>query len=165
MAWLGKLTGQGVKTMTEQDIRLADGSVKGSGRVGKLAQNWATQMTDSFSDLAREVSVFSDLQGVMDMTVLATLIVQERLDAKAGLDLSVLAEEHDAIQLTSYEIPRSVDPQCSFIRGNNRWVVTASGGVDINAFQVVEDQSVDNQIAGQRKTALAATTDRWWWNR
>jgi hypothetical protein len=163
LAW--KLAGQGVKTMTEQDIVSRDGSVEGGGKKNKLAESWAQKMTDTYGELSREVPVFADLQNIMDLTVVATLIVQERLAERAGLDLSVLATDNDAIHLTSYDVPRSVDPQCSFIRGRSRWVVTASGGVDINAFEVVENQSTDASIADQRTAALAQSQDRWWWNK
>ena len=164
LAW--KLTGQGVKTLTEQDIVAADGTVEGGGRTDKLAQQWADKMTDSFAELSREMPVFSDLQNIMDMTVVATLIVQERLDERAGVDLSVLTDNGDALPLMSHAVPKAVDPQCSFIRGRNGWVVTASGGVDINAFDIVEKQTAGAGVAEARTAAIAAaTSDRWWWNR
>lgn len=164
LAW--KLSGQGVKTLTEQDIVARDGSVQGAGTVDKLAETWAKKMTESFADLAREMPVFGDLQNLMDMTVIATLIVQERLAEQAGLDLAVLASEHPAVELASYEIPRAVDPQCSFIRGRSGWVVTASGGVEINGFEVVENQVIRPEVSEARSLALsAATNDRWWWNK
>ena len=92
LAW--KLTGQGVKTLTEQDIVAKDGSAKGTGTTDKLAELWANKMTESFSELSREMPVFAELQNVMDMTVVATLIVQEQLAERAGLDLSVLSGKH-----------------------------------------------------------------------
>lgn len=163
LAW--KLSGQGVKTMTEQDIVAEDGTVRGGGRTDKLAESWAEKMTDTYGELSREMPVFSDLRNIMDMTVVATLIVQERLAEKAGVDVSVLSKESDLVKLTTYEVPRSVDPQCSFIRGRSGWVVTASGGVDINAFEVVENQTTDSKVAADRETALAGTHSRWWWNK
>ncbi len=88
LAW--KLSGQGVKTMTEQDIVAADGTVKGAGKTDQLAQLWASKMTDNFNELSREMPVFADLRNIMDLTVVATLITQERLAERAGLDLGVL---------------------------------------------------------------------------
>lgn len=159
-----KLSGQGVKTMTEQDIIQADGSVQRGGKVDKVAQQWADKMTDTFQELSREMPVFADLQNIMDMTVVATLITQEHLAQKAGFDMGVLATDNDTVQLASYPVPQSVAPQCSFVRGRAGWVVTASGGVDINAFGVVEDQTTDASVA-QSRTALASAGDRWWWNK
>ncbi|MGC6443909.1 MAG: DUF1598 domain-containing protein [Rubripirellula sp.] len=163
LAW--KLSGQGVQTMTEQDVVNQDGSVKRGG-VDKMAKAWADKMTESYGDLSKEMPVFSELQNMMDLTVVATLIVQERLADKAGLDLSVLAAENDALQLASYTTPKAVEPHCSFIRGRAGWVVTASGGVDINGFQVVQNQVADPSGSKIREEALAASTgNRWWWNK
>lgn len=164
LAW--KLSGQGVKTLTEQDIVAEDGTVAGAGRKDKLAQLWADKMTESFTELSQEMPVFSDLQNIMDMTIVATLIVQERLSEQANLDLTVLTSESDSLPLSSYTVPKAVDPQCSFIRGRSGWVVTASGGVDINGFEVVENQTTDATVADARSQALAASTsDHWWWNK
>lgn len=158
-----QLSGQGVKTMTEQDLVAADGSVKGAGRTDKVAQQWADKMMEHFEEVSREMPIFSDLRNIMDMTVVATLITQERLATKAGLDLGVLT---DGLHLASYEVPKAVDPQCSFIRGRSGWVVTASGGVDINAFEIVEQQETVAEVAEVRTTAMAvARTDNWWWDK
>ena len=164
LAW--KLSGQGVKTMTEQDIVAADGSVKGGGKVDKVAAEWADKMTDHFEELAKKVTVFRDLRNAMDLTVVATLINQEKLAKRAGIDLSLLLEDNDTIELLSYQAPKSVEPQCSFVRGRSGWVVTASGGVDINGFEVVERQKTDAKIGELRTTAIAAAeSNRWWWDR
>jgi len=163
LAW--KLSGQGVQTKTEQDIVNQDGSVKRGG-VDKMAKAWADKMTESYDDLSKKMPVFSELQNMMDLTVVATLIVQERLADKAGLDLGVLGNENQALELASYTTPKAVEPHCSFIRGRAGWVVTASGGVDINGFEIVQKQTSD-AISGQvRQEALAASTgNRWWWNK
>lgn len=163
MSW--KLSGQGVKTLTEQDIVQDDGTVQGTGKSDKLAQQWAAKMTDSFTELSKEISVFADLQNLMDLTVVATLITQEDLDDAAGLDLSVLKGQADAVQLTSYEVPKAVDPQCSFVRGRTGWTVTASGGVRIDADEVIRNQKSDNAVSETRATSLAANEAKsWWWN-
>ncbi|NND99477.1 MAG: DUF1598 domain-containing protein [Pirellulaceae bacterium] len=164
MAW--KLSGQGVKTMTEQDVIEKDGTAKSGGRTDKVASTWAEKMTSNYGQLSQEMPVFGDLRNIMDLTVVATLIVQERLAEHAEIDLSVLNQPHDSVELVSYPTPKAVSPQCSFVRGRSGWVVTASGGVDINAFSVVQDQQDDSSVADTRKSALASSEgDRWWWNR
>lgn len=162
LAW--KIDGRRVKTMTEQDLVSADGTVAAGGTTDKLAQAWADKMTESFPELSKQIPVFADLENAMDLTVVATLIVQEGLDRAAGIDLSILSQSNDTLQLASYAIPRSVDPQCSFIHGRNGWVVTASGGVDIDAFSIVQNQVADPSVGQKRTALLAASTDRWWWN-
>ena len=163
LSW--KLSGQGVKTLTEQDIVQEDGTVKGDGGVDKLAEQWAAKMTESYSELAKQISVFADLQNLMDLTVVATLIHSEGLDDTAELDLSVLKSNDGAVQLTSYVVPKTVDPQCSFVRGRTGWTVTASGGVEIDAQSVIQNQVADDTVASVRTDALAsADKNRWWWD-
>ncbi len=163
LAW--KFSGQGVQTKTEQDIVNQDGSVRRGG-VDKMAQRWADMMTESYTELSRKMPVFSELQNMMDLTVVATLIVQERLAEKANLDLSVIGSETDALELAAYTTPKAVEPHCSFIKGRSGWVVTASGGVDINGFEVVENQVTDPTTDVVRREALAsASADHWWWNK
>lgn len=168
MAW--KMSGNRIKTMTEQDLIDQDGTAKGSGKKDKLAQAWADKMNQNLDKLSAQIPIFGELQNVMDMTVLATLIRQEGLAHKAGLDLSVLKGDDSPVKLAAYEVPRSVAPQCSFIRGRKGWIVTASGGVDINAFEIVEKQRVDDAVGQQAGAKLAAhrdsgnLSDRWWWN-
>lgn len=156
-----KLTGQGIKTMTEQDVIAADGTATESKKTDKLAQQWATKMTEQFEKLAKEMPVFGDLQNLMDLTVASTLIVQEQLENRSGLDLAVL-RDHEALAPPTFDAPQMISPECSFIKGRSGWVVTASGGVSINAFQIVHDQQVDStlndKIASTRSSA-------WWWNK
>ncbi|MEM6978299.1 MAG: DUF1598 domain-containing protein [Planctomycetota bacterium] len=157
-----KLTGQGVKTLTEQDIVKRDGSVAGSGQTDRIAQRWATTMTEQYESLSRTKPVFRDLRNAMDMVVIATLIRQQNLDTQAGLDLSVLRGESASVPTDAYPMPRTLQPQCSFIRGNAGWTVTASGGVNIDPFSVVQApvQSSDLRLLVVDRPA----SDRWWWD-
>lgn len=156
-----QLTGQGIKTMTEQDLIAADGSASGTQKSDKLAEKWADTMTDQFEKLAKAMPVFGDLQNLMDLTVVSTLIVQEQLENRAGLDLALFRDE-ETLALPTFDAPQTISPECSFIKGRGGWVVTASGGVSINAFQIVHDQQVDASL----NVKLAdARTSSWWWNK
>lgn len=162
-AW--KISGQGVKAMTEQDLVTDDGEVKESGRVDPIAARWAKAMTEHYGTLAKKMPVFQDLRNLMDLTVVATLIRQERLAERVDLDVTLFLDDADAIELASYPTPKAVSPECSFLRTRGGVIATASGGVDVNAFEVVERQTADNAIASVRDQALAANANRWWWDR
>ena len=156
-----KLSGQGVKTMTEQDLIAADGTASGTAQTDKNAQKWASKMTDNFEALAKEMPIFGDLQNLMDLSVVSTLIVQEQLENRSGLDLAVL-RNRDMLTPVAFDTPQAIDPECSFIKGRSGWVVTASGGVSINPFQVVQDQKVDASLTNK---VAASRSGSWWWNR
>ncbi|MEO1617479.1 MAG: DUF1598 domain-containing protein, partial [Planctomycetota bacterium] len=159
-ATVWKLSGQGVKTLTEQDSISDDGTTSSTGKRDKNAQRWATKMTESFEELAKEMPIFGDLQNLMDLSVVSTLIVQERLEARAGLGLELLRDT-TALAPPEFETPQAVSPECSFIKGRGGWVVAASGGVLINPFQIVQDQEVDASLAMD----LSSRDNRWWWNK
>jgi hypothetical protein len=162
LAW--KLSGQGVQTLTDQDLIDASGQAVDSGNRNPTAEKWAELMTQKFDQLAARQSVFGDLRNIMDLSVVATLIVQERLDAKAGCDLSTLMGGNVEIPMVSYPVPRAVEPQCSFVRGSQGWTVTASGGVEVTPFHVVAEQQMDPALADVHGRAADKRVDRWWWN-
>ena len=158
-AW--KLSGQGVKTLTEDEVVNKSGQLESTGRNDQFAQKWADAMTANYVELAAKKPIFGELQNLMDLTVVATLIAQESLESKSGLQLTVF-RDNDLLSPVSYDTPRTISPECSFIRGNAGWVVTASGGVSINPFQLITEQQVD---AGLEQVASVGTADAWWWNK
>lgn len=164
LAW--RISGQGVKTLTETDLVAADGSVSSGGKADRFARQWAETMTAKYDQLAEAQAVFGELRNCFDMSVVATLIVQEQLADVAGCDLSqLMGTAGSDVERQQYAIPKAVEPQCSFIRGNAGWTVTASGGVDVNAFEIVQQQQLDPAVAAVRQTAAAsASSDSWWWN-
>jgi len=163
LAW--RLSGQGVKTLSETDVISADGQVAQGQKADKMATRWAETMTERFNDLAKAQPVFGELRNCFDLSVVATLIVQEQLAARANCDLSHLMGDSGQIELVELAIPKAVEPQCSFIRGASGWVVTASGGVDVNAFEVVQIQRPDASLSAIRDQATAdAQVENWWWN-
>ncbi|QEG42713.1 DUF1598 domain-containing protein [Roseimaritima ulvae] len=163
LAW--RISGQGVKTLTESDRLLADGNVEQAGRTNKTAQKWAELMTEKYPELARSQAIFGDLRNIMDLSVIATLITQERLEQHSGCDLDVLMGTESLVQTSSFQTPRAIEPQCSFIRGNQGWIVSTSGGVSVNAFEVVSTQKVVNELSETHQAATAdADTTTWWWN-
>ncbi|TWU19713.1 DUF1598 domain-containing protein [Allorhodopirellula heiligendammensis] len=159
-----KISGQGVKTLTEEDIVAADGTVVSDGRQDPLAVKWANAMTEKYDSLSKEMPIFRDLRNAMDFAVVATLITQEQLDRSSGIDLGVLRGSDSLIELPSFDLPRSLSPQCSFIHGMAGWTVTASGGVNINAFGVVENQVERPELQSLVSVQQDNGSDRWWWN-
>jgi hypothetical protein len=161
LAW--QLRPVGIECHTEEDFLDRDGNVKHSGRSSGLAQRWADQMTDRYEELALADPIFGELQNVVDLAVVAALIVKEDLTAKAQYSMPVLMDPV-ATPAAKLEAPSEVSSQASVIRQRRQWVISVSGGVGINSWQIADRVQTDAAVADVRGKALASDTDHWWWN-
>ena len=161
LAW--KLTGLGVKAMTAEQFVDSQGGRTNSERQNKLAQRWADQFTAKFDELCTQNVAFGDLRNAMDLNVIATLIAAHQLDATAGLDLGLLNGKSKSLETPSRPVAKTIPAHCSFISGRAGWTVSASGGVEINPWRVVSEQTkTDEAVSAVRQKA--GQNDNWWWN-
>ncbi len=163
LAW--KLTGTGIKAMTEDEIVAATGTRSGTGKANKQAERWATLFTEKYSELCTTHAAFGDLRNVMDLNIIATVIDGHELERVAGCDFGLLRGENGSLPLPKWRTPATLSPECSFVRGQRGWTVSASGGVEINPWQVVSQQSkADASVKSVYHKAVADQSARWWWN-
>jgi hypothetical protein len=162
LAW--QLRGRRVKAMTEDDVIAKDGRAVGSGLASPLAQQWADAMNTHYDELALEQPVFSQLRNVMDLCVVAALIDRYGLLDRAGGSWPQLMRRDSRLGTCQLDAPRSVATQCSFVQRTNDWVITASGGVDIDGWQIVERRQRNDEVAKLRHEATPPATAAWWWN-
>ncbi len=161
LAW--KLTGLGVKAMTAEQMVDAQGGRTTTDRQNKVAQRWADQFTAKFDELCTQHVAFGDLRNVMDLNVIATVIAANQLDVAAGLDLSLLNGKSKALETPSRPVAKVIPPHCSFVSGKAGWTVSASGGVEINPWRVVSEQTKPDQSVSLVREK-AGQNDNWWWN-
>ena len=154
-----ELRGPGVKVMTESEFVADDGSRTQTGKADQLAEKWANTMTAHYEPLSKASPIFGQLRNLMDLCVIAAVIDKNNLDEKAGLDLSVL--ESDAITVGSYDAPKTVSTKCSFTKRGREYLITASGGVQIESWQVADKTQVDPRVAKAYEKAAEAG-DSWW---
>jgi len=160
LAW--ELRGSGVKVMTEDEfVDNAAGTVKGTGKVNPIAQKWCDQFTSKYDDLAVKEPVFGELRNIMDMCVIAALITKENLPAKAKCELTELSS--DKMGIESFPAPKKVATQSSALKRGNNWIITASGGVAINSWEVADKTEVKPAVSATREKAKP-NTDSLWWN-
>lgn len=162
LAW--ELRGQGVKCLTENDIITADGSAEAAGTSSPIAQEWADSMTEKFEQLAAREPVFAQLRNVMDWCVLAAMIDQYELAAEAGCRLPVLTGNQGDLEPEYWFAPQTVPPECSFLKTRSGWIVTTSGGVQIESFRVASQVETNNAVGQVRTRAGSPQGQTWWWN-
>ena len=161
LAW--ELKGQGVKCMTEDSLISATGDVQSkTGKTSAKAQRWADLMTERYDELSTKVAVFGELRNIMDMAVISALIVKEDLPAKAHCDIAALLDK-DLVTLMDLGVPQKVDSKASVVKAGSKFIISASGGVEINSWGVLENVKENKDMATLRQKN-AHEGMHWWWN-
>ena len=160
LAW--EISGS-VKAMTEDEFMNQEGERVGTGKANKLASRWAQSMTENYDELCKSEPVFAELRNLMDFAVVAALIQKNQLLDVAGMSMSLLADSK-SLPTPELNVPTSVPSQCSFRRLVNSTLVTASGGVRLDSWKVIESLESDEDPAKARQLAMSTDTNQWWWN-
>lgn len=160
LAW--QIRGPGVKALSEDNLVQADGTVRGAGKASGPAQRWADLLTEKYDELSVRNPVFGEVRNLMDLCVVAAIIEIHDLRGVAGCQLPLLCENHGALEVEQWQTPKTIDPHCSFLRSKNEWIVTASGGVQIESWEVADHAQISAELAG-RRTSLPKD-HAWWWN-
>lgn len=162
LAW--EIRNPGVKVLTEDEFVDAEGKVSGTGKTSPIAKKWADLFTEKYDELAKADPVFADLQNIMDLCVVAAIIESNDLMRLADVELPLLATNDGPLAVEARNAPRAIAPQCSFLRTKKGWVVTASGGVQVESWQVASKTEVVPAMTLKRESLSAGPNDAWWWN-
>lgn len=160
LAW--KLDAPAVKCLTEDSIFDKKGKATRSGKANSQAQRWAELMTKNYDELAAKETCFAELRNCMDLAVVGALIAKERLVAKAGIKLPLLLD-NEKLPIAQLHIPKTVSSQVSMVRKSRGWLMSVSGGVEINAWKAIENQAKTTDLAPARQHATSDSKS-WWWN-
>lgn len=161
MSW--QLKGPGVQVMTEDSIFTAEGQAQRQGRANPMAQRFADQMTKNYEQLSRKHPIFGELRSIMDMAVVAAMITKENLAEKAHCDLSLLMDEK-ALPTSDYEdVPQQVETKASVLAKRGQTFVTASGGIEINSWKVLDEDETEGKI-DLTVNDVAPLGTHWWWD-
>jgi hypothetical protein len=120
-------------------------------------------MTERYTDLAARLPVFAELRNCMDLAVVGALLVREDLPARCGCDLGLLMDEK-RLAVAEYHVPKTVDARASLIRKDRDWIISVSGGVEIDAWSVLERIDTHKELSAVRLKAAAPNPHRWWWD-
>lgn len=165
LAW--RINGRGMKCLTENDVLAKDGErnviERGKAPTDKVAEKWCAAMTSHYDALAARQPVFAELVNCIDLAVVAALIHGRQLDKRAGLDLGPLTDEK-TLAVPVYDAPAFTSTVASGVRKGGRWVVSASGGVQVQPWEFA-GQTVESADDIGRSAALASRpADNWWWD-
>jgi hypothetical protein len=158
-----QIRGSGVKTLTQESHFDKDGKKSTTQRQNRFAVQWANMMTDRFEELAAAEPTFRELRNVMDLSVIAAIIDQEQLTEKVGLEIPAILGLTDVVATPSWTVPKAVPTECSFVRISRSWLVSASGGIQLDPWRIASNKETVGELA-QLTARTTPTADRWWWN-
>ncbi len=158
-----ELRGGGVQAVTEEGFLGRDGAVvSGRGKEDPLARKWAETMTAKYEELSAALPIFAELRNCIDLAVVAALLLKEDLPGISGCDLSLLMDD-TKIQVARYQAPKTVASRASLVRKGQQWIVSVSGGVQVDSWSVVNRVETRPELAKVREAA-APVDERWWWD-
>jgi hypothetical protein len=100
----------------------------------------------------------------MDMCVIAALIEREDLLGRVNLKLPNITSDKDGMELEKFNAPKKVSTQCSVTKSGRDFIITASGGVEIDSWSVVEQVKTDPAVGAIRTKAAGKSAKQLWWN-
>ena len=93
--------------------------------------------------------------------LILTRRVGESLMIGDEISVTVLGVKGNQVRL-GVNAPKTVATQASLIKKGRNYVVSASGGVQVYPWELVQESAVSEAVASVR--AAATLSDSWWWD-
>jgi len=161
LSW--ELRGQGVRCMSSTDFFDGQGVQKNTAPANPVAKKWADTMTNKYDALSDKISVFAELRNCMDLAVVSALIFREDLPGKAGLDVDFLLNQRSMLYDETMNPPRKVASQARAIRKGRGFLISASGGVEVDVATPLAKAEVAESLVPLRKSAQVDEKIKTWW--
>jgi hypothetical protein len=99
----------------------------------------------------------------MDLALVAAVFAADDLLTEVDLELPMLLDD-TRLQLATHHVPQTVASQASAMRVRREWVVSVSGGVELDVARVVNAAGVQAEIREARMHASPSPAKSWWWD-
>ena len=166
-----QFAGQRVQLLSQEELYSDAGGRFDAPFTRISTQKFSKQFTDRFAEIAEKTPVFAELQNVFDLAVLAALIKKEQLARRVEWPMALFLDSERAT-IVKRNVPHKVPSVSNFkLIGNDVFVAQVTGGVSIDAWQLLKHGEYKKDSGDKLKTAReAATTEerpeahRWWWD-
>lgn len=166
-----EFSGQRAQLLGEDELANEAGQ-RSPAATNKVSTNgYARQFTDKFPEIAANMPVFAELQQLIDWTVLAALIRQERLAERIDWSMS-LFQDAEKLPHEKWPVPKQVPCLMNTKTGRGGAIIAEhSGGVTIQPGDVLRKISARNEgseeLSQRRTKALDRSSNEkhpWWWD-
>ena len=140
-----------------------DGRIAAQIKSDPTAKKWADSMTARYDQLAIIEPVFGQLRGCMDLALVTAILASSDLLTDVHLELPMLLDD-TRLQLAAHRIPKNVASHASALRRGETWVVSVSGGVELDVPRVVNAAELQVELREARMQASPKRIESWWWD-
>jgi len=158
-----RISRPGIKVHTAAAQLGPDGQIETQPERDPIAKKWADSMTAHYDQLALAEPVFGQLRGCMDLALVTAIAASSKLLTHAHLESSTLLDEK-RLQLAPHRVPKNVASQASALKAGRTWIVSVSGGVDLDVPRLVNTAEVQAELREARTQAVPTHTNSWWWD-
>jgi hypothetical protein len=158
-----RLSPVGIEVHTAAGRMDSEGRIETESAGDPLAKQWAEAMTAHYDELSIAEPVFGQLRGCMDLALVTAVLASGNLLTHVGLELPLLLDDA-RLELAACPVPKTVVSHASAIRRTRGWIVTVSGGVELDVAAPVNDAQVQADVGATRIRAAATDENSWWWD-
>jgi hypothetical protein len=120
-------------------------------------------MTARYDRLAIVEPVFGQLRGCMDLALVTAILASSDLLTHAHLELPMLLDD-TRLELAAHRVPKNVPSHASALPRGRTWVVSVSGGVELDVPRVVNAADLQVELREARVQASPKRIETWWWD-
>ena len=81
--------------------------------------------------------VFGQLRNCMELAIIGALVTKEGLADKSGCALGAIVDS-SAVAPEQFHAPKQTPSKASVLKKGRNWVITASGGVQVNSWSIAD---------------------------
>ncbi|QDU81469.1 hypothetical protein Pla110_32110 [Polystyrenella longa] len=163
-----ELVGSSVQCLSENELVNQNGERVHTWKSSASNEEFARRFTENYEQLADQQLVFADLQNIFDLSLVASILNQKKLDDIAGWDYGVFAA-NGSYEPAIYNVPREIDSVGDHRVFKNREIaVQVAGGVTVDASELVLNREITKEAPQMKNVAdahrSALPENRWWWD-
>jgi hypothetical protein len=158
-----RISRPGIQVCTAAGRLNSDGRISTKAESDPTAKKWADSMTARYDQLAIAEPVFGQLRGCMDLALVTAILASGDLLTQVHLEVPMLMNDA-RLQLSAYRIPKNVASHASALKRGRTWVVSVSGGVELDVPRLVNGAELQAEVREAWMRAAPKGIETWWWD-
>jgi hypothetical protein len=162
-----RFSGARMQLMAQEELMDANGNLTDAGFTQSSSEQFAKLFSEKLPLLAEKFPAFADLQNILDLTSVATIMRMAMAQGLLDWQPDMMAA-HDTLSAATYSVPTTTMPMLNVKMSGGSLVIGAfSGGVSLRPQDTVTRARIRTRTelsVPQTSFEKPSAPDRWWWN-